>query len=119
AVTAADLAGQFHQNTAGQPPVVSAIYRWDPTTGGYSAVPPSQAVPAGAVLWVRARTNATLGIVGTYNDPVNRPMPAGSHYLASAGLETVPVLGQGAGLRADVVLSQFDAFGQGWHQHLP
>jgi RNA polymerase sigma factor (sigma-70 family) len=39
------------------------------------------------VLWINATTNATVGVIGTYSDPVNRALDAGATYLATTGLE--------------------------------
>jgi RHS repeat-associated protein len=89
AVTATDTLDQLNSLSAagGQGGVVSAAYQWNPSTGDYSPVTPSQTVSAGAVLWVKAQTNATLGIVGTYTDPANQHVIAGGTYVPSTGLE--------------------------------
>lgn len=85
AVTASDLPAQFERN---QPGVVESIRQWNSSPVSYTAVVPGMAVPAGAVLWVQARENATMGIVGSYTDPSAVNLPAGGDYLPSAGLET-------------------------------
>ena len=119
AVTAADLAGQFQQSSAGLSPVVGALFRWNPATRNYSDVLPGQTVPAGSVLWVRANTNATLAVTGAYLEPANQPLPAEGGYVSSAGLEGLPLQGEGAVVRADVAMSHFDPFTQHWDQRLP
>ncbi len=119
AVTAIDLAGQFQQSSAGLPSLVGALYRWNPANGDYSTVLLGQTVPVGSVLWVKASTNATLAVTGNYAEPGHQPMPAGGNFFYSAGLEVLPLLGERAGVRADVALSHFDGFTQRWQQHLP
>ena len=79
AVTAPDLAGQFEQNSPG---LVQLIYQWDPSSGSYSAVSPGQTVSTGAVLWVKAVANATIGIVGAYAEPSIPHVQTGGSYLA-------------------------------------
>jgi RHS repeat-associated protein len=46
-------------------------------------------------------------------------MPAGGDYLPSAGLEVLTLVGERAGVGADVTLSHFDPFTQHWVQRLP
>jgi RHS repeat-associated protein len=80
AVSANDLSGQLQR-----PGVVVSARWWNPQTGNYAPVP--QAAPAGTVLWVNATTNATIAVVGSYSDPINRQIATGATYLASTGLE--------------------------------
>lgn len=65
--------------------VITSARIWNPQTGDYSTVP--QVAPAGTILWVNATTNTTLAVTGTYQDPVNRQIPAGATYIAGTGLE--------------------------------
>jgi len=81
AVSASDLSGQLQASG-----IISAAYSWKPQTSNYLALLPG-VVPAGTVLWVNATTNATIGVVGTYSDPVNRQIAISATYLASTGLE--------------------------------
>ncbi len=87
AVTAEDLAGQLQQGEFGQVPVVGAAYLWNEETGGYSLIASGQTVSGGAVLWVKANTNAALAISGTYSEPTHRQIMPGGTYIAAAGLE--------------------------------
>ena len=88
AVTAANALDQLNSRSAsgGQGEVLS-IYQWNPPTGDYSPVTAGQTVSAGAVLWVKAPTNAVVGIVGTYSDPANQHVEAGGTYVPGTGLE--------------------------------
>ena len=54
----------------------------------------NETLPAGTVLWLKATTNATLTITGTYADPTNRTVTANGDFLPSAGLEALesPIL---------------------------
>ena len=80
AVSATNLSEQLQRSG-----VINSARAWNPQAGSYSTVP--QVTPAGTVLWVNATTNTTLGVVGTYADPVHRQITAGATYLPSTGLE--------------------------------
>jgi RHS repeat-associated protein len=84
AVNADDVATQFGGTTSNP---VRAIYRWNQQTRGYATVSAGEPVSAGAVLWVKAASNATIAVSGTYAEPVNRQITAGGTYLATTGLE--------------------------------
>ena len=88
AVTAASALDQLNSFSGGegQGEVVSAAYQWNPP-GDYSQVTTGQTVSTGAVLWIKAQTNATLGIVGTYSDPAYQDVVAGGTYVRGTGLE--------------------------------
>ncbi|MCI0534712.1 MAG: FG-GAP-like repeat-containing protein, partial [Verrucomicrobiales bacterium] len=96
-----------------------SVVRWNQPTLTWLAVSPDETLPAGAILWLKASTNATLALTGPYSDPANRPLPAGASFLPSAGLEQLPLLGERAAVRADVALWHFDANRQIWENHLP
>ncbi len=66
---------------------ISAAYQWNLGVGGYSKVSPGQTLPAGTVLWLKAKTNAIVTVFGTYTDPVPQQLPAGGAYVAGTGLE--------------------------------
>jgi RHS repeat-associated protein len=83
AVTATNLWGQLEQ----QPSLVQVVYRWDDAANDYTPVTPGQAVAANSVLWIKASTNAVVGVSGTYAEPGNRIVPAGGAYVAGPGLE--------------------------------
>jgi len=85
AVTAPDLAGQFARSL---PVGAALIYKWLDQTQAYSAVAGGESLSAGAVLWVKVQTNATIPILGTYPEPTNRPVSPPGAYLAGAGLES-------------------------------
>ncbi len=71
----------------GRGEVLSAAFRWNPATLGWDEVLPSDTLPAGTVLWLRAITNATLAITGIYTEPTSRAGNALGDFLAGAGLE--------------------------------
>ena len=103
----------------GRGEVLSAAFRWNPVNLGWEPVASNASLPAGTVLWLQATTNATLTITGTYADPTNRTVTAGGDFLPSAGLEALPLLGERAGVRADVLLSMFDSTTKHWLSWLP
>jgi hypothetical protein len=66
AVTATNLIAQLNQFANGPAPLVQALYRWQAATRDYAEVGAGQTVAAGAVLWLRARTNTVVAVTGTY-----------------------------------------------------
>jgi RHS repeat-associated protein len=64
-----------------------AIFRWDETTPGWSPLSFGQALPVGAILWLRASVDSSLTLVGPYEEPTNRAVNPNGAYLPSAGLE--------------------------------
>jgi RHS repeat-associated protein len=84
AVTATNLLEQIERN---QPGALEFAYQWNPATADYSVLSFGQTVSAGAVLWLKAFTNAAIGVVGAYSPPSGVQVPAGGTYLPAAGLE--------------------------------
>jgi RHS repeat-associated protein len=89
-------------------------YRWDDSLGNYIPVASGQAVMAGSVLWLKASTNAVIGVTGTYFDPTNRVIPPGGRFLAAAGLETWT-----PGLPPTIAAWNFVAASRQWNVRLP
>lgn len=83
AVTATNLLQQFGSAFSLQP----SAFRWKPSAQAWIKVTSNDTLPAGTVLWLKASTNATLTITGSYSDPTNRTVPAGGDFLPSANLE--------------------------------
>lgn len=75
-----------------QSAVVEEVYRWRPGTLDWVAVSLTDAIPAGTVLWVRARRDATLRASGVYPGPPQtlRATPEGA-FLPGRGLEALPL----------------------------
>ena len=93
-----------------------AQYQWNPTTADWVVVNPAQTLPAGAVLWVNAATNATLRATGVYPGPQpNTRAPPGGAFLPGYGLEVLPLTNQPAAVDLDV----FQADTQAWQEQLP
>jgi RHS repeat-associated protein len=111
AVTASDA---LQQMTNSQFSILNSqsIFRWNPPA--WDPVVPDETLAAGTVLWIKSTTNTTLALTGAYNDPTNRPIGVGGAFLSSSGLEALPLLGEKAGVRADVALSIFTASTQLW-----
>ncbi len=84
AITATNTPGQLG-SASGSP--TADLYQWDPTTGGYSQPTAGQTLSAGTVLWVNARTNAVVSLLGGYTDPITRHIQAAGSYAPGAGLE--------------------------------
>jgi len=87
AITARNLAGQLQAGAPTPRPVVTAVQRWNEETSSYTAVTTGQTLPAGAILWIHAATNAVLSVVGSYSEPTQQSCPAGGRYVAGPGLE--------------------------------
>src|SRR2546422_3605980 len=67
--------------------VLSAAYQWNGSTGNYSPVNAGETLSAGTVLWLKAKTNATVAILGAYSDPTAPIVQAGGTYIPGTGLE--------------------------------
>src|SRR5207244_1851436 len=67
--------------------VLSAAYQWNESTGNYSPVDAGQTLSAGTILWLEARTNATIAVIGAYADPTTQQVQSGGAYVPSTGLE--------------------------------
>ncbi|HAB15662.1 MAG TPA: hypothetical protein DCE44_04345, partial [Verrucomicrobiales bacterium] len=93
--------------------VLPAAVQWNSATGSWLSVIPTDALPAGTVLWINAATNCTAQVTGAYTDPLNRTAPAGASFQPGAGLEELPILG----VRADIALWKFDGAIQTWRVH--
>jgi RHS repeat-associated protein len=95
AVTATNLIGQLNQFATEPAPLVRALYRWQPAALDYAEVNPGQTIEAGAVLWLKARTNAAVAVTGRYVESAVPQVPRGGGYVPSPGLEnwspTLPV----------------------------
>ena len=86
AVTASNALGQLSSGFASSP--VAALYRWNPAGSNFVAVTAGETLAAGTVMWLRAVTNASVNVVGTYVQPMNVTLAPGGNFIASAGLET-------------------------------
>jgi hypothetical protein len=82
AVTAPHVMRQLTDAAPGDAPLFLA-FRWMPATLSWAEVATRETLPAGTVLWLRATTNATLTVTGTYAIPAASPIPAGVSILAN------------------------------------
>jgi RHS repeat-associated protein len=83
AVTATNALSQLSSAFSLQP----SAFRWEPATLTWLPVAPSDTLPAGAILWLKASANATLTVTGAYSDPTNQSVATGGAFLPGAGLE--------------------------------
>jgi len=72
-------------------PEISSAHRWTSPSGGYVPVDSSETLAAGTILWIKARTNAVIAVVGTFVEPTAASAPSGGGYVASPGLERWPL----------------------------
>ncbi len=92
AVSAGNALQQFNSLSAsggeGQGKVVLSAFKWKLPTQGWLPVATNDNLAAGTVLWLKARTNAVIAVLGTYSDPTQRHVSAGETYLSGCGLES-------------------------------
>src|SRR5579859_8072902 len=81
----ADLAARLPPNPLN---IVESVFQWNAPTKSYSPITSTQIVSAGTVFWIKAATNAIVGISGTYSEPSSIPVQPGGTYVAGSGLET-------------------------------
>ena len=92
ALTVTNAAHQLSSLSAsgaeGQGEVVQSVFKWRADTRAFAAVSPSETLPAGTVLWIKAAANATLRVLGRYDGPPPsiRAPPEGD-FLPGSGLE--------------------------------
>ncbi|HXI50242.1 MAG TPA: RHS repeat-associated core domain-containing protein [Candidatus Saccharimonadales bacterium] len=97
AVTATNLQGQLRQFASGPEPLVQGLYRWQPATRDYAAVVAGQTLPAGSILWLRARAGGVVTVAGSYLEPAAPVLESGGGFIATAGLQRwTPTLPAGA-----------------------
>jgi RHS repeat-associated protein len=84
AVTATNF---VHQATNAQAGTVHSVFAWDRPELSWTEISAGQTVPAGSILWLYSASNASLAIVGPYNDPTNNFLSASGDFLPGAGLE--------------------------------
>jgi len=71
------------------------ILRWNPGSRGFDALPFADTIEAGSVLWIRALTDTTLRVTGTYPGPrPNLRGPPEGAFLPGYGLEVLPLTNQ-------------------------
>jgi len=61
--------------------------RWNGATSNWVPVSMNETLAAGTVLWLRASTNATLTVTGTYAEPTNQALLPGANYIGGWGLQ--------------------------------
>ena len=95
--------------------VVEEVYRWRAVTLDWAKVAPADNIPAGTVLWVRARGDGTLTLAGVYPglQQVLRARPAGT-FLPGRGLEALQLDTQSA----EILAWYFDGGAQSWRMRL-
>lgn len=91
AVTTTNAAQQLSTFPATGGEVVQTVFKWRPDTRAFAAVSPTETLPAGTVLWIKAAANATLRVLGGYDGPPPsiRAPPEGD-LLPGTGLEVWP-----------------------------
>jgi RHS repeat-associated protein len=72
---------------SGNPQLLQAAYQWSGTASNWTVVDSGVTLSAGTVLWLNAATNAVLTVLGTYVEPTNSVLAAGSTFLPAAGLQ--------------------------------
>lgn len=93
-------------------------YRWNQAEQAWLPLSSANPLPAGTVLWLKASTNATLTVTGTYSDPTARTVPAGGDFLPSAGLEDWDLKAAISNLTAATAWT-YDPFSARWLSWLP
>jgi RHS repeat-associated protein len=97
---------------------ISEAFRWNPATLGWDSLILPASLSSGSVLWLLAATNATLSIVGTYQEPASREINNGAGFFPSAGLEML-ALPSAISNPTNCAISFFDAPAKGWVTSLP
>jgi RHS repeat-associated protein len=112
AISAPNAAAQLG---IGSNPSLEACFRALPG-GGYTAVGAGDALPAGAVFWIKATAPQVLEVVGTYADPSATTVNPGGALLPAPGLESAPLAGS---LPAQAEIHVWDAVLKRWRAEWP
>jgi RHS repeat-associated protein len=94
----------------GASPVLN-VFRYDPATQTYHLFGPTESLPAGTLLRVRAGTAGELSIRGTPAAAGAVNYPAGRHWIGNASFQPVSLT---AVLPAETPFWRFNAVTQGW-----
>ncbi len=92
---------------------ISSAYVWNSASANYSEISFGQRILAGTVLWVKAKTNATIIVFGAYVHPTPWSVPPGGTYLPGAGLEV-----WSPGFPSSCTTWFFDGSSGSWSEHL-
>ncbi|MFO1499831.1 MAG: RHS repeat-associated core domain-containing protein [Verrucomicrobiota bacterium] len=84
AVTARQALAQW---SAGNRELIRAAYYWSPAASSWLQLGFDETVPQGTVLWIDSGSDAVLTAIGSYAEPIHRPVPTGGTFLPSAGLQ--------------------------------
>jgi RHS repeat-associated protein len=115
AVTASNA---LQQVQAARPGLFPSAFRWNPETRDWVPLSPDETLPAGAVLWIQAVSNAVLGVSGSYSVPAAQTVETGGHFVPAAGLEVWDFL-SGSNASPATAFWRFDASAQRWRISLP
>lgn len=118
AVTATNAFRQLSLSASGgegQGEVVSSAFKWNPATQTWLSVATNDTLPAGTVLWLKATTNTTLTVAGSYTAPTNTTIPVGISFLPIPGFDA---LAPSNALPASGVVWNYDAENQRWQIRL-
>jgi RHS repeat-associated protein len=100
---------------------ISKVYQWQPITRDWKVAGSTASLPAGTVLWIKATTNATLALTGTYREASDLTLALGGSFLPNQSLAAWPVLPASSldGTQAITAAWHFDVPDQCWRNHLP
>ena len=120
-VSLAVTATKALQQLAGSSPSVLEILlcrRWEPAAWNWVSVSAEDTLKAGSVLWLRANTNASLTVTGTYSEAPTNTLTSVDGFLPSFGL-TPRELSSGVGNQPGLFLWYFDAQMGRWRYKFP
>ncbi|HTL58003.1 MAG TPA: RHS repeat-associated core domain-containing protein [Candidatus Limnocylindrales bacterium] len=102
------LAAPTGQNVAD---IIAGLFKWNTANAEWSAAAVSESLTPGSVIWIRAKTNCTLTVLGPYADPVAQTLSTGGTFVPAAGLEAwSPIFPQG------LFASTYQAQTGQWHE---
>jgi RHS repeat-associated protein len=117
AVSAEAALQQMHDS---QPPLLDAqsARRWNSATLSWIPVSEQESLAAGTVLWIHARTNATVSLTGTYAAPGEGILSATTGFWPNAGFESWDLAALPAALQTGSAWV-YDASDARWSSLLP
>ena len=95
-----------------------SVWKWSSATLDWVSVSEQETLPAGAVLWIHALTNATLSVTGTYAAPGDGVLAATTGFWPNAAFETWDLAGLQSALQSGSAWA-YDATASRWLSLLP
>jgi RHS repeat-associated protein len=115
AVNSTNAVAQLKAASSPGASLIESIYQWNPDSKDYRELIGTEALSAGAVLWLKSSDAANVSLKGTYSSPTNVQIAASGNYYSATGLQAQSVSNA---LPPGVTAWFFDAENQRWRSQI-